>query len=56
MEFDFRTFEEEISDMESLWVPELKPFVLTELAGFELVRGFVLDKLSKVYPEEDAFR
>ena len=56
MEFDFRTFEEEISGMESLWVPELKPFVLTELVGFELARGFVLDKLSKAYPEEDAFR
>jgi hypothetical protein len=56
IEFDFRTFEEEISGMESLWVPELKPCVLTDLAGFELVRNFVLDKLSKIYLEEDAFR
>jgi len=55
MEFDFRTFEAKISDLKRVWVPELKPFVLTELVEFELAERFVLDKLSKVYPEEDAF-
>lgn len=55
MKFDFRTFEEELSGLERLWVPELKPFVLTELTGFELAKGFVLDRLLTVYPEEDAF-
>ncbi len=55
MEFDFRTFESKISNLKRLWVPELKPFVLTELVEFELAERFVLDKLSKAYPEECAF-
>ena len=35
-------------NLKTLWIEELKPFVLSELPEFEPVRGFVLNKLEKL--------
>src|SRR3989338_3946040 len=41
MKFDMKKFTDAVSDMESLWKPELKPFVLEALPDFPTVKNFV---------------
>ncbi len=48
MAFDYGAFKKRIENSESLWVAELKPFVLAELMDFEIARDFVIDKMAKM--------
>ncbi len=48
MQFDFATFEGRVNDLKDVWVPEMRPFVLTDLPAFEPAKEFVLEKLSKI--------
>ena len=48
MEFSHKALARRISALESLWVPELKNFVLSELPDFTAVKKFVLDKFVAV--------
>lgn len=45
MRFDHDEFRKRVGHLESVWVPELRPFVLAELPEFKAVRKFVMEKL-----------
>jgi hypothetical protein len=45
MEFDKELIKRKIEDIKSKWKAELKPFLLTELTDFDIVKGFVEMKL-----------
>lgn len=47
MSFDFHEFKRNANKLKDIWVPEMKPFVLTELVSFEVARDFVFEKLSE---------
>lgn len=47
LKFDMKKLADAVSDMESLWKPELKPFVLEELQEFSVVRDYVTGKISE---------
>ncbi|MBM3303586.1 MAG: nucleotidyl transferase AbiEii/AbiGii toxin family protein [Candidatus Aenigmarchaeota archaeon] len=46
MKFNARDLERKISGLKSVWIPELRPFVLSELPDFKNVKDFVVAKLS----------
>ncbi|MBS3090591.1 nucleotidyl transferase AbiEii/AbiGii toxin family protein [Candidatus Pacearchaeota archaeon] len=45
MKFDCKTLKNKISKLKNVWERELKPFVLTELPEFEVIKNFVLSKI-----------
>ncbi len=45
MEFDYKKLRDRINKLGDVWVKELKPFILSELPSFELVKNFVLNKI-----------
>lgn len=45
--FDSGQFAKKIKELEDLWEPELRPFVLAELFPFNTAKNFVLEKLPK---------
>lgn len=45
MTFNLSVFKSTVNQIESLWKPELKPFVLAELADFNAVKEFVLERV-----------
>ncbi len=48
MKFDMKKLADAVSDMENLWKPELKPFVLEALPEFPIVKNFVVEKVSEL--------
>lgn len=45
MKFTSQTFRRRVSNLESIWQPELKPFVMQELPNFRTVCDFVIGKI-----------
>lgn len=48
MTFNYNLIKKRIHEISFIWEKELKPFVLSELPGFKIVEGFVLDKLKEI--------
>lgn len=49
MSFEYGAFKKRVENSESLWIAELKPFVLAELMDFEIARDFVIEKMDGVF-------
>lgn len=47
MSFSFERFKRKINRIEKVWEKELKPFLLTDLVDFKIVKEFVLEKLER---------
>lgn len=47
MNFDFEKFKRKINGIENVWEKELKPFLLTDLVDFKVVKEFVLERLER---------
>ena len=46
MNFEPDKFLKKIDYFEKLWIPELRPFLLSELPDFNIVKNFVLEKIN----------
>lgn len=48
IKYDHKLLEKRIDDLKDIWEKELKPFILTELPDFNIVKEFVLNKLKEI--------
>ena len=47
IKFSLSRLKKAINNLESVWEPELKPFMLSEIPSFAIVRDFVLSRITK---------